>query len=397
MTTFTTADGQAAAEQLAVEQQSIVESLINLEDHLGRKLLDTTALEGVSCERRAEVLDGFATLWDRYERYRTAAVRVCAIMARSRPTPADLHEVEELVTGAAELVADIHVIYGPIHEVVTATNEVWTAMVPRIDACDDLLRQAQTLTATLGLAARQDPVAGLLNELADRLHTVRRIALTDPLQFWVDGAVVVDDVDQLISACDQVRADLHALTELRQHGPGRLDRVNTTVSELRRLHEDTAEERRRVNAKVLAASGKAVSVKESVKESAREGKVLPTELLGLRLTEALELYRCGHWQRLATELPALERAVAAALQRAQAELIEAGGPLRERAELRGRLDAYRAKAAGLGRIEDLALEQRYQRARTLLWCAPCDLAAAAIAVARYQAAVNATATDGDLP
>jgi hypothetical protein len=63
MTIFTAADGQAVATRLATEQQAIVESLINLEDHLGRRLLDNTAWKGATRKRRADVLDGFARLW----------------------------------------------------------------------------------------------------------------------------------------------------------------------------------------------------------------------------------------------------------------------------------------------------------------------------------------------
>jgi hypothetical protein len=53
------------------------------------------------------------------------------------------------------------------------------------------------------------------------------------------------------------------------------------------------------------------------------------------------------------------------------------------------LQAYKAKAARLGGAEDLVLTQRYDRARELLWTAPCDLAAAAEAVAVYQQAILA--------
>ena len=50
-------------------------------------------------------------------------------------------------------------------------------------------------------------------------------------------------------------------------------------------------------------------------------------------------------------------------------------------ELRGLLGAYKAKAARLGAAEDPGLAERYDQARDLLWTAPCDLAAAAAAVA----------------
>jgi hypothetical protein len=61
--------------------------------------------------------------------------------------------------------------------------------------------------------------------------------------------------------------------------------------------------------------------------------------------------------------------------------------LNQRTELRGLLDAYRAKAAGLGAAESIELAALYQRARDLLRAAPCDLLAAGDAVRRYQQAV----------
>jgi hypothetical protein len=65
------------------------------------------------------------------------------------------------------------------------------------------------------------------------------------------------------------------------------------------------------------------------------------------------------------------------------------GLLSRRDELRGLLDAYKAKAARLGAVEDLDLAVRYDQARELLWTAPCDLDAAADAVSRFQQAVLA--------
>jgi hypothetical protein len=61
--------------------------------------------------------------------------------------------------------------------------------------------------------------------------------------------------------------------------------------------------------------------------------------------------------------------------------------LGRRDELRGLLDAYRAKAGLTGGAEDAALDASYQQAHDLLWTAPCDLAAADAAVTGYQQAV----------
>ena len=71
-------------------------------------------------------------------------------------------------------------------------------------------------------------------------------------------------------------------------------------------------------------------------------------------------------------------------------------PLAVRAELRGRLDAYKAKVARLGFAEDPLLVERYDAARRMLWSAPCDLRAAEAAVLRYQrAAADALAAPTD--
>jgi hypothetical protein len=59
-------------------------------------------------------------------------------------------------------------------------------------------------------------------------------------------------------------------------------------------------------------------------------------------------------------------------------------PLAVRAELRGRLDAYKAKVARHGLAEDPFLIERYDAARRMLWSAPCDLRVAEQAVLRYQ-------------
>ncbi|HEV7829056.1 MAG TPA: hypothetical protein VGP04_09420 [Pseudonocardiaceae bacterium] len=404
MTTFTAAHGEAAAERLTTEQQAIVENLINLEDHPGRKLLNSTALEGVSLERRAEVLDGVARLWTLYESYRSAAARVRTIMARrSRPTRTAVREVESLVTGAAmvtvahpeglapprrlslnELGAEIHSIYDRIHEVVTAVEQVWSELTVRIDHCDAVLRNAERLAVDLDLAADQDPAPGVLSRLALRLGEVRRIVLTDPLQLWADGAVAAAETDQLIAQCEQAHAELHALVDLRQQATKRCDRIGATLTEVSELRQEIAEQRRQANAKILAAP-------------VGELRTPPIDSLGLRLTAARELHRHRQWRPLGTDLRALERDTAAALTCHQTELIEASEPLRERAELRGRLGGYRAKAAGLGRIEDLELDQQHERARELLWRAPCDLITASAAVAEYQDAVNLRTTHEDPP
>ena len=319
MTTFTAADAEAAAERLTAEHRAVFESLMRLEDHLGRKLLESATPDGVARERRAEVRYGFATLWTLYETYRAAVLRVHAIRARrSYPTRADLEEIEELVVGAT-MVA-----------------------LPNPDGSPEPLRSRLTL---------------------DELVAEFRTAYTE--------------VCDVVSEAKALAAELSGLGELRRHAQARLDLVETTFTEAARLHRQACDERRWAHAKIHGMQAPDLAV--------------PWEEPGPRLAAARELCQRGDWRQLATELTALERDADTTLQRARTELADSSRPRQERAELRGRLGAYRAKAAALGRIEDLGLEQLYQRARDLLWSAPCDLAVAAAVVAEYQNAVNATA------
>ncbi|MBM0240480.1 hypothetical protein JNW88_31480, partial [Micromonospora sp. ATA32] len=58
------------------------------------------------------------------------------------------------------------------------------------------------------------------------------------------------------------------------------------------------------------------------------------------------------------------------------------------AELRGRLAAYRAKAARLGFAEHTELSRRHCAAEDLLYSSPCDLPAATRALSAYQRHLN---------
>jgi hypothetical protein len=84
--------------------------------------------------------------------------------------------------------------------------------------------------------------------------------------------------------------------------------------------------------------------------------------------------------------------VVAKLQRLEAALNECRRrfqqPLDERDDLRGLLQSFRDKAGAHGLAESSDLEPLYHQAESLLWSAPCDIAAARPLVERYVAAVN---------
>jgi hypothetical protein len=85
-----------------------------------------------------------------------------------------------------------------------------------------------------------------------------------------------------------------------------------------------------------------------------------------------------------TALRELQQRIASALQRVRQDEALAQGLLDRRAELRGRLKAYAAKAARLGLGEDPDLLSSRGTASGLLTHQPCDLRAATQAVVDYQ-------------
>jgi hypothetical protein len=107
-----------------------------------------------------------------------------------------------------------------------------------------------------------------------------------------------------------------------------------------------------------------------------------------------DVTRLGRVPQTRAELDAYRRRlerVAAALAFAEAGY---SAPLDERDELRGRLDAFAAKAAAIGRAGDPAVTAAYDRARGLLWSVPCPVPEARELVAEYQRLLSTTPGEG---
>ena len=119
---------------------------------------------------------------------------------------------------------------------------------------------------------------------------------------------------------------------------------------------------------------------------------LPPDIAEPPLDRLAALAAASCWPALATELDRCDGALAAAVRQTEDCQRSAAAGLAHRDELRGLLGAYKAKAARLGLAEDADLVAGSDQARDLLWTAPCDLSAAAAAVAGYQRAINATTT-----
>ena len=396
-----TRDQAGAAVKAAVaERDAIQVNLLELDSSFGKQLLAGAELTGETKRRWDATAAALASLWQVFSAY-SAVVDQAAEAATKRLGTRELAALTALLTGRsvqltsgpaplagrdladpgredltlATAVARMRGAFGVVTEVVAAAEHVWTEVAGRLDATGAELTRVTSLAATLG----DEALTGDLAAVADKLARLRDTLNSDPLALWLsrqgpDGAAVD------ISAADRLRAEVAAAA--------------TRVDELVRLRDEA---RQRVAA-VTAAAATARSAREDAVAAWQQAAVkiaagaLPPEPAGLadlsaRLAGLDPLLASGRWTRLASELDLLERELAtatAAFKDAERAVVAA---MAKRDELRGLLGAYKAKAARLGAVEDYGLAERYDRARDLLWTAPCDLPAAEAAVSAYQQAV----------
>ncbi len=189
---------------------------------------------------------------------------------------------------------------------------------------------------------------------------------------------------------------------------GRLDRVRAALTSLgdelagvARMRDEYADLVARVTA--------VVEETEQTERRAREAYTTalskiyspnlpaPSAGLGIALRDRLaaleRLREAGRWVEMAGRFAELERAAEEALERARGDLRLSAGLLDRRGELRGRLEAYRAKAARLGLVEDERLTALYGEAREVLWTAPCDLRRATMVLGEFQRAIRASESE----
>ncbi|GAA0696544.1 hypothetical protein GCM10010193_59090 [Kitasatospora atroaurantiaca] len=410
-----------ALARLGAERDAVEAALLALQDHPGRRLLEGAALSGRTRERWSVAEQGLTLLWALFDRYSEALASARAVRSRrNRPGSPELAELSELLGGAAvtvsggqlpdvagpvparlveqvslaELMDRMNAWYATVLEVVNAADAVWSALPARIDLLLAELGRVRMLSVSVGVRPGVHPLADDLAGLATELTALRAEVLADPLALWrpgrvpaqgggvtitasyaaMSGVVDTERFDRAGRALDGVRVELEGLLRLRDEAQERLQQVG----DLLQRADATLAEARRARGEVLA------------KIAATEVPAVPGPASALRerIVQASELQQSGQWHRLAPLLDALEDAAAKELTRARHSLTEVAQPLAVRAELRGRLEAYKAMAARLGVAEDPEVIERFEKARWLLWSAPCDLRAAADAVGRFQQALR---------
>lgn len=399
-------DVDRALARLGDEHEAVESSLLALQDHSGRRLLEGAELTGVTKERWAETDAAITALWAHFEAYTDALNAARELRGRRRwPTQTELSQLTELlrgegitVTGAAvpdharsltgparlterlsleQLLARMNAWYDHAMETVAAADSVWSALPARIDLLAAESRRVRSLAEAVGVCPGGHPSGDELAELIEDLAELRGRMVSDPLAFWqprpAPGRPDTSRYDRAGRRLEEIRREVEAVMHVRDDAEDRLKRLRDVVSRADRTLTEARSARVEVLSKILASDVPAVSG--------------PAGALHEQLDTAEEFARTAQWHRLSPLLDSLEEHADEELLRARDSLTAVTAPLAIRAELRGRLDAYRAKVARLGMAEDPVLIERYDQARRLLWSAPCDLAAADRTVLRYQQAV----------
>jgi hypothetical protein len=392
-----TREQAAAAVKAAVaERDAIQANLLELDSSFGKQLLAGAELTGTTRRRWDATAATLATLWQIYEAYSAVVDRAAAEAAARHLGPRELTALTELLTGRsvqlasgpaplagrdladpgredltlATAVARMRGAFTSVTEVVSAAEHVWTEMAGRLDAIGAELARVTPLAATLGDEALTGDLAATQGKLARMRDTLN----SDPLALLQgNGAVDTSGADRLQERVTAAVARVDEMVRLRDEAHQRIADVTAAATTARSARDDAIAAWNQAAAKIAPGA-------------------LPPPPAGLadlsaRLADLGTLLAGGRWTRLASELDLIDRELTTAtagFKEAERTVMAA---LARRDELRGLLGAYKAKAARLGAVEDPGLAERYDQARTLLWTAPCDLAAAEAAVTGYQQAV----------
>jgi len=392
---MTRAQAAASAAEATAERDSIQANLLDLDGSFGKRMLAGAILTGRSelCwEAAAAALAG---LWEIFNAYAAVVDEAAEFMAGAgRLSDRELAQVTTWLTGAsveltrqkplgrrsltetgrsdltlAAAVQEMKRAFASVADVVAAAERVWNETADGLSEIGTQLGAAKEQLGDLS----DDEVTGALAAAEDELGQLRGVLNSDPLALWQGGRVDTTRLERLRAQAAAATVRAASLAGLRADTRQRISAAQAAVAAVTAAREGADATRSAAAAKI------AQNYLPPPPPAAPD--------LDVRLATLGKLEAAGRWARMAAELDTIESEAAAATERYRDAERAAATLLAKRAELRGLLDAYQAKAARLGAAEDTELAMRYQQAHDLLWTAPCDLAVAAAAVTRYQQAI----------
>lgn len=392
-----------ALKTLHEDRDRISAALLDLESHSGYQLLKGARLAGETRQRWDEAETRMTLLWRLFDAYQRVLDAAAGLRARhSKPAEATLRQLTDLLSGPSidlpldeiplerrtllgptserftldDAVERMTTAYGEAIDLIASADAAWEVLLTPLDAAEEGWREAARLAQSLETG--RDPE---LDRIGRELAAAGQVVRTDPLSLVSDGKADASRLETIRRELAVVREALAEGARLREQYDERVGGIDKSLA---RIQELVAEARRAYDTVQIKIASPGVPEPHD-----------PTPVLRERLAALGEARASGHWAELAPRITDLEETVAGALDQAGRSLELITGLMDRRNELRGRLDAYRVKAARLGFAEHDEVGRVYERARELLWTAPCDLRQATVVLAEYQRVIKSLETGTD--
>jgi hypothetical protein len=376
-------------------------NLLELEQDPNRKLLDGASLTGETARRWGEAKQAMTQLWQWFTRFQDVVGQATDLRGPKPRIELDKQrQLEQLLCGTSvelsteqiplnerpllganqttfrcsieDLLGRMSTTFDQIKAVVHQTGEAWNNLLPRLQTATTELNRLTDLASSL--AERHVPELDRVRAELDRLTGT---LASDPLAIDQHAP---DELERILASAG---SDLDRLAGLRDRLSAELGQAQGVMDQL-----------------TAAAAGAQTAYAETSTKISRPAVQPPPSIdPGLRteLDRIAALSARGQWRAARQALDnwtATTTKLSLDLRRST-DAYQA--PLAARNELRGRLDAYRAKANAFGLLEDPSADDLYNQARTILFTAPTDLAVAVSIVDRYQKAVSRMSRTPEVP
>ncbi|MFF2084084.1 hypothetical protein ACFVVM_09925 [Nocardia sp. NPDC058176] len=363
------------------ELTKVTTTLLELDRHPGLVLVRRYPPQGETARRWGPVDKALGELWEDLGRVRAILSEAETVRGgRGRLDDRARARLTELLRGRPHEVARIPIplaqrgLTGPGETVVTVgiadtldrMRGAFGFVAPFADEVEAVDRQV--LGALAPLQQQVEQAHGALDAAAEPLAALLRRAGTDPLGF-AEGEIATALAS--LTALIETESARHAEhLGLAADLPGAVAALRTRLTELGELQRDAdataATAEHKIATAVLPAGGEPA----------------------IRLRTELDALGAEPTRPTVEHLIALRVRTADAVDKATRRQELARGLLDRRAELRGRLTSYRAKASRLGVAEDRDVLAADRIAAGLLGRTPCDLGAVTRAVADYRSIIG---------
>ena len=260
----------------------------------------------------------------------------------------------------AHLLQQMTNTFGVIRDVIISVDTAWTHLESQIEESQAQIRYLEAQSASLGLNL------SILNDVHTAIAHIQQQIEQDPLSANIDFA------QQIQQPLARLKKDLLQAVKARE----KLALASDLLQQLQKFHTQTAATLRETQEKVSECNLLPALPSEAIAALSQWLTKLETKLAeGLVSPVMIGL---DNWIVKAREYIGSEK---------QASEVNSAF-LHTRLELRGRLDAFTAKALARGMVEDSSLTEIAMQAKQLLYTRPTPLNQAAELVSRYEKRLN---------